>query len=74
VVARWHLAERYPAGWPPFISLGPTRIGKTSIATLTCRVYGIDEVPAIKVAQHETPGSLLGRASARPGKPDGLSP
>jgi len=40
---------RYPAGWPGFISLGPTRTGKTSIASLVCCVYGVEEVRAINV-------------------------
>ncbi len=61
VVARWHLASEHAAGWPGFIATGPTRTGKTSIASLVCRVFRIDEVRAIKLAQYETPGSLFGR-------------
>jgi DNA-binding MarR family transcriptional regulator len=61
IPARWHLASRYPTGWGGFIALGPTKTGKTSIAALACRVYGIDALAAIKVAQYESPGSLFAR-------------
>jgi len=71
VVARWHLAYRHPTGWPGFIALGPTRTGKTSIASFVCRVYGVEEVRAIKVAQHETPGSLLARRQRDRASPTG---
>ncbi|MGN6867087.1 MAG: hypothetical protein ACTHMY_01660 [Solirubrobacteraceae bacterium] len=61
IPARWHLASTYPTGWAGLIAMGPTKTGKTSIATLACRVYGVDELAAIRVLQHETPGALFGR-------------
>ncbi len=67
VPARWHLASQYPSGWTGFIALGPTKTGKTSTAQLVCRVYGLEEVRTIKVAQHETPGSLFARRHREPG-------
>jgi len=73
VVARWHLAAQHPAGWPGFIALGPTRTGKTSIASLVSRVYRPEEARAIRLAQHETPGVVVRASPARPCKPDGLS-
>jgi len=61
VPARWHLAGEHDIGWSGFIALGPTKTGKTSIAQLVCRVYGVKELSAIKAAFRETPGSLVGR-------------
>jgi hypothetical protein len=61
VTARWHLAGAYNTGWCGFIALGPTKTAKTSVASLVCRVYGLDELAAVKIAQHETPGSLFAR-------------
>jgi hypothetical protein len=61
VPARWHLAGRYGAGWPGFIAAGPTMSGKTSAASLACRVWGLEELQAIQLAFRQTPGSLVGR-------------
>jgi Mn-dependent DtxR family transcriptional regulator len=61
VPARWHLVSQHSAGWPGFIAPGPTGTGKTSVALFVCRVYGLLERQAIKVAQWETPGSLVAR-------------
>lgn len=61
VPARWHLAGDYASGWSGFVSVGPTKTGKTSIAALICRLYGLDPLTAIKVAQEESPGSLFAR-------------
>ncbi|HLB18456.1 MAG TPA: hypothetical protein VK613_04925, partial [Gaiellaceae bacterium] len=71
VPARWHLAREYDTGWSGFIALGPTKTGKTSVAALLCRVYGIDELAAIKVAQHQTPGSLFARRARDRQSPTG---
>jgi MarR family len=61
VPARWHLANDHIDGWAGFIALGPSKTGKTSLARLACRVYGLDELEAITLAQDETRGSLLAR-------------
>jgi hypothetical protein len=61
IPARWHLADEHADGWPGFIALGPSKTGKTALATLVCRLYGLDELQAIKLAQDETPGSLMAR-------------
>jgi hypothetical protein len=61
VPARWHLVSQYSTGWPGFIAPGPTGTGKTSVAMFVCRVYGLVDSHAIKVAQWETPGSLVAR-------------
>jgi hypothetical protein len=61
VPARWHLADTYASGWGGFVAAGLTKTCKTSIAKLVCRVYGLDELQAIRSLPHETPGSVLGR-------------
>ncbi len=61
VIARHHLVDEHADGWAGFIALGPSKTGKTSIAKLVCRVYGLDELQAIKLAQDETAGSLVAR-------------
>lgn len=64
VIARWHLASEYDAGWPGFILPGPTATGKTSVAAFVCRAYGLVELEAIRASFRETPGSLIGRRVA----------
>lgn len=66
VIARHHLVDEYADGWAGFIALGPSKTGKTSIAKLVCRVYGLDELQAIRLAQDETPGSLVIRREREP--------
>lgn len=71
VPVRWHQAETRSSGWCGFISLGPTKTGKTSIAALVCRVFGLDERTAVRVAQTETPGSMVGRRQPDRAHPSG---
>ncbi len=61
IPVRWHFAREIADGWPSFISVGPTSTGKTAIARLVCRIYGLEELVAIKAAFRQTPGSLVGR-------------
>jgi hypothetical protein len=61
VPARWHLADVHSGGWPGFIAFGPTKSGKTAVASAVCRVYDLVERRAIQKAFRQTPGSLVGR-------------
>jgi hypothetical protein len=61
VPARWHLHRVYNDGWPGFIACGLGKMGKTAVAKLVCRVYGLEKLQAIKKAFRQTPGSLVGR-------------
>ena len=71
VPARWHLSAEHADGWAGFISLGPTSTGKTSVAKLVCRIYGLEELTAIKAAFRQTPGSLVGRRERDAGSATG---
>ncbi|MFI5259154.1 MAG: helix-turn-helix domain-containing protein [Candidatus Limnocylindrales bacterium] len=61
VIARRALGAVYPTNWPGFILLGPTKTGKTLLASLAVRRFGIDPGTAIVMLMRETEGSLLGR-------------
>ena len=54
VIARWHLAGEYSTGWPGFIAIGDSKTGKTAVASLVARVYGLSELQAIRSAFRET--------------------
>ncbi len=61
VVARRALAEFYPGNWPGFVLMGPTKTGKTLVASLAARRVGEDPGDVVRLLMLETPGSLLGR-------------
>jgi len=61
VVARRALAEFYPGNWSGFVLLGPTKTGKTLVASLAARRVGSDPGDVVRLLMLETPGSLLGR-------------
>ncbi len=63
VVARRALRDVYPDHWPAFGAAGPTGTGKTLLAALTARRFGLDPTTAVRLLTPglETPGSLLVR-------------
>ncbi|HEX6490807.1 MAG TPA: hypothetical protein VF002_05490 [Gaiellaceae bacterium] len=61
IPARWQLAQSHADGWGGFVLLGPSKTGKTTIAKFVCRIFGLEERQAIRLALEETPGSLFGR-------------
>ncbi len=71
IPVRWHFAREIADGWPAFISIGPTSTGKTAIARLICRIYGLEPLVAIRAAFRETAGSLVGRRERDAQSPTG---
>ncbi|HEX6490805.1 MAG TPA: hypothetical protein VF002_05480 [Gaiellaceae bacterium] len=59
-------AGSHPDGWGGFVLVGPSKTGKTTVAKFVCRLFGLEERQAIRLAPEETPGSLFGRR--QPGK------
>ena len=58
VIARRHLLDAHPSGWPSFLAAGDTGDGKTLLARLMCRLLGLVEPSHVRFVQNETPGSL----------------
>ncbi len=67
VVARRALAALHTSNWPGFVLLGPSKTGKTLIAQLVCRRFGLDPTLHIRVLPRETSGSIWGRRFSEPG-------
>lgn len=67
VVARHHLRQRHPSGWPSFVVGGPPKSAKTLLAVGACRAFGLDPAVAIRLAPRETEASLWGRRAQGPG-------
>ena len=65
VVARRALEAVYPSNWPAFLLPGPTKTGKTLLATIAARRLGLDPAATVRLLMLETPGSLLGRRVQR---------
>jgi len=61
VVARRALGNVYLTNWPAFLLLGPTKSGKTFLASLAVRRFGIDPAAAVRLLMLETTGSLFAR-------------
>lgn len=67
VVARRALWSVHRSNWPGFVLLGPSKTGKTLLAELLCRRFGLDPATHIRVLPRETPGSIWGRRGSEPG-------
>ena len=67
VVARRELALVHATNWPGFVVMGPSSTGKTLIAQLVCRRFGLSAASHIRVLSRETSGSIWGRRYAEEG-------
>jgi len=65
-IARWHLGSVLRTGWGGLLIVGPTRTGKTTLATAAARVLGLDPLGVVRRLGETAPGELLGRR--RPGR------
>lgn len=63
VVARHHLLSTTDAGWPSFVALGPTRLGKTDVlARAVCVALGLRLSEHTALLASRTRGQILGRS------------
>jgi hypothetical protein len=67
VAARHHCRDAEPSAWPSFIAAGPTKSGKSLVASGACRVFGLDATTVVRAVPAETPRSLFGRRQQLPG-------
>lgn len=69
VVARHHLLSSTDAGWPSFIALGPTRLGKTEVlARAVCVALGLRLVDHTAMLAGRSRRQILGRSVQRQGR------
>lgn len=61
IVARRALFSLCRSRWPGFVLLGPSKSGKTLLAELVCRRFGLEPTMHIRVLARETRGSIWGR-------------
>jgi hypothetical protein len=63
VIARYHLRQERPSGWPAFIAAGPPKTGKTLAGEVVRRLFGLP-LSVVRDVAHETERSLWGRRSS----------
>lgn len=61
VVARWHLGAQVPNGWPAFALYGPPGGGKSTLARVIGRLFGIADHDHVYVVSDRSRADLLGR-------------
>ncbi|KPJ58519.1 MAG: hypothetical protein AMJ46_14070 [Latescibacteria bacterium DG_63] len=70
ILAKTHLLRYYEDGWPSFIAYGRTATLKTTIATLACKVFGLEPARQIYLVTSALPKELGIRRVRQKGKRD----